>query len=81
MLAGEAARRGLDRDLEVRDETKGALVRRYLALGFEPTVTSADVPDKLVRREYQRRLATVAMEQIKGEFQETTWRAFRLTAG
>jgi RNA polymerase sigma-70 factor (ECF subfamily) len=30
--------------------------------------------------EYQRRLATVAMEQIKGEFQETTWRAFRLTA-
>jgi peptidyl-prolyl cis-trans isomerase C len=56
-LAGEAARRGLDRDLEVRDETKGALVRRYLARDFEPTVTPADVPDQVVRREYQSRLA------------------------
>lgn len=56
-LAGEAARRGLDRDLEVRDETKGALVRRYLARDFEPSVTPADVPDPVVRREYQSRLA------------------------
>jgi RNA polymerase sigma factor (sigma-70 family) len=30
--------------------------------------------------EYQRRLAALAMERIKGEFQENTWRAFRLTA-
>ncbi len=30
--------------------------------------------------EYQRRLASLAMERIKGEFQETTWRAFWLTA-
>ena len=30
--------------------------------------------------EYQRRLASLAMEQIKGEFQETTWKAFWLTA-
>jgi RNA polymerase sigma-70 factor (ECF subfamily) len=30
--------------------------------------------------EYQRRLASLAMEQIKGEFQENTWRAFWLTA-
>jgi RNA polymerase sigma-70 factor (ECF subfamily) len=30
--------------------------------------------------EYQRRLASLAMEQIKGEFQENTWKAFWLTA-
>ena len=30
--------------------------------------------------EYQRRLAALAMEQIKSEFQEKTWQAFWLTA-
>jgi RNA polymerase sigma-70 factor (ECF subfamily) len=30
--------------------------------------------------EYQRRLAALAMERIKHEFQDKTWRAFRLTA-
>ena len=30
--------------------------------------------------EYQRRLASLAMDRIKGEFQEKTWRAFWLTA-
>lgn len=30
--------------------------------------------------EYQRRLASLAMERIKGEFQTSTWRAFWLTA-
>lgn len=30
--------------------------------------------------EYQRRLAAIAMDRIKGEFQEKTWRAFWLTA-
>jgi RNA polymerase sigma factor (sigma-70 family) len=30
--------------------------------------------------EYQRRLAALAMDQVKPEFQETTWRAFWLTA-
>jgi RNA polymerase sigma-70 factor (ECF subfamily) len=29
--------------------------------------------------EYQRRLASQAMERVKGEFQENTWRAFWLT--
>src|SRR5687768_15095049 len=29
---------------------------------------------------YQRRLAALAMEQVKRDFQETTWRAFWLTA-
>jgi RNA polymerase sigma-70 factor (ECF subfamily) len=30
--------------------------------------------------EYQRRLVALAMDRIKGEFQDTTWRAFWLTA-
>lgn len=30
--------------------------------------------------EYQRRLASIAMDRVKSEFQETTWRAFWLTA-
>jgi RNA polymerase sigma factor (sigma-70 family) len=30
--------------------------------------------------EYQRRIAALAMERVQGEFQENTWRAFRLTA-
>src|SRR4051794_13139516 len=30
--------------------------------------------------EYQRRLASLAMERVKGEFQENTWRGFWLTA-
>ena len=30
--------------------------------------------------EYQRRVAALAMEHVKGEFQESTWRAFWLTA-
>src|SRR5689334_2401974 len=30
--------------------------------------------------EYQRRLAALAMERVKGEFQENTWRAFWMTA-
>jgi RNA polymerase sigma-70 factor (ECF subfamily) len=30
--------------------------------------------------EYQRRLAALAMERVKSEFHETTWRAFWLTA-
>ncbi len=31
-------------------------------------------------REYERQLSAVAMERVKGEFQEATWRAFWLTA-
>jgi RNA polymerase sigma-70 factor (ECF subfamily) len=30
--------------------------------------------------EYQRRLAALAMERVQHEFQETSWKAFRLTA-
>ena len=31
-------------------------------------------------REYERRLSALAMERVRGEFQESTWRAFWLTA-
>jgi len=55
-LAGEAARRKLDRDLAVRLETRGALARRYLQETFEREVTPADVPEQALRREYQRKL-------------------------
>jgi len=38
-------------------------------------------PDEDVwEREYQQRLFAWAAEQIRGEFQETTWRAFWQTA-
>jgi RNA polymerase sigma-70 factor (ECF subfamily) len=30
--------------------------------------------------EYQRRIAALAMDRVKGEFQEATWKAFWLTA-
>jgi RNA polymerase sigma-70 factor (ECF subfamily) len=30
--------------------------------------------------EYQRRLASIAMRRVRGEFQENTWRAFTMTA-
>jgi RNA polymerase sigma factor (sigma-70 family) len=36
--------------------------------------------DEAWELEYQRRLATLAMDRVKGEFQENTWRAFWLTA-
>jgi RNA polymerase sigma-70 factor (ECF subfamily) len=36
--------------------------------------------DELWELEYQRRLAAMAMDRIKGEFQEKTWQAFWLTA-
>src|SRR5437763_5533218 len=40
---------------------------------------SGDATDEW-ETEYQRRLASMAMEKIKKEFQESTWRAFMLTA-
>jgi parvulin-like peptidyl-prolyl isomerase len=53
-LAGEAARRGLDRDLDVRLDTRGAMVRRLLQTTFERDVTVDDVPTELVRKAYLR---------------------------
>jgi RNA polymerase sigma factor (sigma-70 family) len=37
-------------------------------------------PDAEWEREYQRRVTARAMERVRGEFQETTWRAFWETA-
>ncbi|MBA4067587.1 MAG: sigma-70 family RNA polymerase sigma factor [Isosphaera sp.] len=37
-------------------------------------------PDAEWEREYQRRVTARAMERVKGEFQETTWKAFWETA-
>src|SRR3954447_24581317 len=36
--------------------------------------------ESLWDREYERRLSALAMERVRGEFQEATWRAFWLTA-
>jgi RNA polymerase sigma factor (sigma-70 family) len=36
--------------------------------------------DEAWELEYQRRLAALAMERVKNEFQKNTWRAFWLTA-
>jgi RNA polymerase sigma-70 factor (ECF subfamily) len=47
------------------------------ALGAHPD--SSDDSD-VWELEYQRRLASLAMERVKSEFHETSWRAFCLTA-
>jgi RNA polymerase sigma-70 factor (ECF subfamily) len=36
--------------------------------------------DVVWEKEYQTRVATLAMERVRGEFQESTWQAFLLTA-
>ena len=48
------------------------------ALNQQPT--PADGPEAEWDREYERRLFTWAAEQVRGEFQQATWRAFWLTA-
>ena len=42
--------------------------------------TSTDDGADAWEAEYQRRIASLAMDRVKGEFQENTWRAFWLTA-
>jgi hypothetical protein len=53
-LVSEAARRGLDRDLDARLDAKGAMVRRLLETTFEKEFTPADIPNELVKRAYFR---------------------------
>lgn len=45
--------------------------------GSDPTGINNDQSWEM---EYQRRIAALAMDRVKGEFQEKTWRAFWLTA-
>jgi RNA polymerase sigma-70 factor (ECF subfamily) len=51
-------------------------VQERLEEQVAPAEDGADAWD----REYERRLASLAMERIRGEFQESSWRAFWLTA-
>lgn len=52
VLAGEAARRGLDRDRLVVEAAKAAAVRALLQRVFEPMVRPEQIPDRAVRRYY-----------------------------
>src|SRR5262245_50289754 len=47
---------------------------------LEGQADPASGPDAEWDREYERRLSELAMERVRGEFQDATWRAFRLTA-
>lgn len=44
------------------------------------TKPDGDDGDEVWELEYRRRLTALAMEKVQKEFQENTWRAFRLTA-
>jgi len=52
VLAGEAARRGIDRDHDVLDAARSAAVRRMLATGFERDATPDKIPERDLRRVY-----------------------------
>jgi hypothetical protein len=54
LLAGEAARRGIDGAPEVLRAGRAEMVRRALAEGFEKEVRPADVPYKAVLNAYSR---------------------------
>jgi RNA polymerase sigma-70 factor (ECF subfamily) len=47
---------------------------------LETKAANGDDPAELWRQEYERRVFTWAAEQVRGEFQESTWQAFWLTA-
>jgi hypothetical protein len=52
VLAGEAARRGYDRDRDALLAARQAGVRRYLRVSFEKDVVPGDIPENVVRRFY-----------------------------
>ncbi len=47
---------------------------------LEEQTAADEVASALWDREYERQLFAAAAEQVRGEFQEATWRAFWLTA-
>jgi hypothetical protein len=55
VLAGEAVRRGYDRDRDALLAAKQAGVRRYLHVSFEKEVVPGDIPHNVVRRFYNAR--------------------------
>jgi peptidyl-prolyl cis-trans isomerase C len=52
VLAGEAQRRGLDRDRDAREAARAEAVRRYLQTRFEREVTPSAIPDRMLNRAY-----------------------------
>ena len=57
VLAGEAARRGLDRDREAQEAAEAVAVRRLLQDDFEKEVTAARIPDGVIHRVYDKNKA------------------------
>ncbi|HZS39351.1 MAG TPA: peptidylprolyl isomerase [Polyangia bacterium] len=64
VLAGEAARRGLDRDPDAVEAARGAAVRRLLAVTFEKEVTTEKIPERELRNVYNRNI---------NEFDHSLW--------
>jgi peptidyl-prolyl cis-trans isomerase C len=54
VLAGEAARRGLDRDRDAEWAAEAQAVRRLLSTRFESEVTPAQVPANWLRKVYEK---------------------------
>jgi hypothetical protein len=54
VLAGEAVRRGLDKNLDAQEAAEATAVRRLLATRFEAEVTPASVPMSLLRQVYDK---------------------------
>jgi RNA polymerase sigma factor (sigma-70 family) len=60
----------------IRPQGSGDTTTNRLLASHPDTNDSADVWEV----EYQRRVATLAMDRVKSEFHGNTWQAFRLTA-
>jgi peptidyl-prolyl cis-trans isomerase C len=54
VLAGEAARRGIDRDHDAEEAAEAVAVRRLLQNDFEKEVTAAKIPDAVIHRVYEK---------------------------
>jgi hypothetical protein len=56
VLAGAAAARGLDRHRDVVAAAKQEMVRRWLAVEFEPKAGPDAIPDRLIKRTYNKNI-------------------------
>ncbi len=59
VLAGEAARRGLDRDHDAEESAESSAVRRLLEKTFESEVTAATVPEAVLKHVYEKNRSTL----------------------